>query len=77
MATLTIRNVPDEVVDRIKSCAETAGRSMEQEVRTLLEARYASRKAVLSRIRSRWAEWPRVKRSDVSDWKERGRSADR
>lgn len=74
MATLTIRNVPDEVVDRIKSSAEMAGRSMEQEVRALLEARYASRKAVLSRIRARWPDLPRVKRSDVDHWKARGRS---
>jgi antitoxin FitA len=37
MATITIRNVPDELVDRIKWLAGQKGVSMEQEIRDLLQ----------------------------------------
>jgi plasmid stability protein len=37
MATLTIRNLPDEVRDRLRVRAAQNGRSMEAEVRELLE----------------------------------------
>ena len=39
MATITIRNVPDQLVDRIKRLAEQKGVSMEQEIRDLLQSR--------------------------------------
>ncbi len=38
MATLTIRNVPEEVRERLRLRAARAGRSMEAEVRAILEA---------------------------------------
>ena len=38
MATLTIRNVPEEVRERLRLRAAQAGRSMEAEVRAILEA---------------------------------------
>jgi len=38
MAALTIRNVPDEVRDKLRARAEKNGRSMEAEVRAILEA---------------------------------------
>jgi plasmid stability protein len=41
MATLTIRNLPDEVRDRIRREAAEHGRSMEEEARTFLAQRYA------------------------------------
>lgn len=37
MATLTIRNLPDHVRDRLRVRAAENGRSMEAEVRTILE----------------------------------------
>ncbi len=37
MATLTIRNLPDRVRDRLRVRAAENGRSMEAEARTLLE----------------------------------------
>jgi predicted transcriptional regulator len=52
-ATITIRNVPDQLVDRIKRLAEQKGVSMEQEIRDLLQ-RYVQRGAALDRIRRRW-----------------------
>lgn len=38
MAALTIRNVPDDVRDKLRDRAEKNGRSMEAEVRAILEA---------------------------------------
>jgi plasmid stability protein len=52
MATLTIRNLPDEVRERLRLRAAKAGRSMEAEVRALLieasltEDRHASAEAL-------------------------------
>ena len=40
MATLTIRNVPEDVVARLKKVAANKGHSMEQEVRELLRTRF-------------------------------------
>ena len=74
MATLTIRNLPDETVERLKSIAKVHGRSMEQELRTLIESRYAPREAVLARIRGRWSSLPSVSDADVEDWINEGRS---
>ncbi len=73
MATLTIRNVPDEVVDRIKSRASQKGISMEQEVRNLLHSRYQQREAVLKRIRQRWDRLPPQSADQIQAWKEKGR----
>lgn len=73
MATITIRNVPDEVVDRIKRLAEQKGISMEQEVRDLLQSRYIQRSAVIKRIRQRWESLPIQEASQLQDWKEQGR----
>ena len=49
MATLTIRNLPADLVACIKAAARGNGRSMEQEVRDVLTARYAPRAAILAR----------------------------
>ncbi len=40
MASLTIRNLPSALVQRIKAAARAAGRSMEQELRELLQATF-------------------------------------
>ena len=47
MATLTIRDVPDDVVARLKKVAAHKGYSMEQEVRELLRTRFPARDEVL------------------------------
>lgn len=73
MATITIRNVPDEVVDRIKRLAEQKGISMEQEVRNLLQNRYVQRDLVVQRIRQRWETLPVQSASQLQGWKEQGR----
>lgn len=73
MATLTIRNLPDDVVDRIKNIAAHQGRSMEHEVREVLLNRYANRTEVMSRIRRRWAELPATTATDVKRWRSANR----
>lgn len=72
MATITIRNIPDELVDRIKTLAGQKRISMEQEVRDLLQKRYGQRDEVLARIRQRAKALPREAESRVKTWKSEG-----
>ena len=73
MATITIRNISDELVDRIKRLAGQKGISMEQEVRDLLQLRYGQRDEVLARIRQRAKALPMEPESRVQIWKSVGR----
>ena len=73
MATLTIRNVPDTVVSRLKGAAERNRRSMEEEVRQLLEQRYPHRLELRDRIRDRWKRYPAPRAEQVDEWIETGR----
>jgi plasmid stability protein len=73
MATLTIRNVPDDVVARPKGAAEHNRRSMEQEVRELLVQRYPDRDRLLDRIRERWNRFPAPRAAQIDEWIETGR----
>ncbi len=59
MAVLTIRKVKPSVVRSLKSLARKSRRSMEQEVRELLEGYVAERASVLRRIEAAWATQPR------------------
>ena len=47
VATLTIRNVPDDVVARIERAAIKNGRTIEHEVRELLITQYSSKEAAI------------------------------
>ena len=73
MATVTIRNLPDDVVERIKRSAEVQGRSMESELRELLQQRYADRQAILDRIHRRWEERPKASEEEIEAWIQHGR----
>jgi len=73
MATLTIRNIPDDLIGRVKESAASHGRSMEQELRDLLQTRYAPRSEVLQRIRSRWKDLPGTDAQEAAAWMEEGR----
>ena len=53
MAQLTIRQLDDTVVARLRERAAAAGRSMEQEVREILTSACADPDAVVSRLRQR------------------------
>ena len=59
MATLTIRNVPTSVVRSLKALARRSRRSMEQEVRELLESYVAERRSVIEQIEAGWTTQPR------------------
>ena len=50
MPTLTIRNIPDHVIRSLKSLAARNARSMEQEVREILEENVIDRISTLEQI---------------------------
>ncbi len=75
MPTLTIRNVPAGTVDTLKALAKRNGRSMEQEVRELLDAYTAERQSVLEQSESSWAEQTRRPTAEeIGRWMGIGRS---
>ena len=73
MPTLTIRKVPRAVVERLRKSAVHSGRSMEQEVRDLLEQRYARREDLVKAIRRSWRDLPPSSAKEVARWIETGR----
>jgi len=74
MATLTIRNVSPKVVKTLKAVARENRRSMEQEVRALLDEYAGDRLALLEQIEAGWARQARrPSRRDVDGWVEAGR----
>jgi antitoxin FitA len=74
MATLTIRNVPSKVVRSLKTLARRNKRSMEQEVRAVLEEHVGDRTAVLDEIERSWTRQTRRPTADeVDSWIEAGR----
>ena len=75
MPTLTIRNVPAKVVRSLKAIARRRRRSMEQEVRELLEAHVAERHSVLQQIEAGWArQTRRPTPAEVDAWIGAGRA---
>ena len=73
MGTLTIRSLPEEVIRGIKTSAKLHHRSMEQEVRELLQRRFGPRSETLQRIRDRWKELPATGVEEVEQWRQKGR----
>jgi plasmid stability protein len=75
MPTLTIRKVPAKVVKALKILARRRRRSMEQELRDLLEAHVAERISVLDQLEAGWARQPRrPTTAEVDRWIATGRS---
>jgi plasmid stability protein len=74
MPTLTIRNLTPRVVRSLKALALRHGRSMEQEVREVIEEHVAEREAVLQQIEESWDEQRRRPRpAEVERWLATGR----
>jgi plasmid stability protein len=74
MPTLTIRNVPPAVVQSLKTLARRNGRSMEQEVRDVIEEHVTEREAVLAQIEASWSEQRRrPTAAEVDRWLDTGR----
>jgi plasmid stability protein len=75
MPTLTIRNVPAKVVRSLKALARRRQRSMEQEVREVLEAHVAERRSVLQQVEAGWArQTRRPTAAEIDKWIGAGRS---
>ena len=69
MATLTVRNVPTKVVKSLKTLARRNRRSMEQEVRAVLEQHVGDRLALLVEIERSWTRQARrPKPREVDTW---------
>jgi plasmid stability protein len=67
MATLTVRNLPDEVIERLKEIAARNRRSMEQEVRTILESVSLDRVSACRRIEQAWTDQSRPTTAEEVD----------
>jgi plasmid stability protein len=75
MATLTIRNVPARTVKSLKLMAQHHGRSMEQEVREMLDEHVIDRETAMARVRASWArQTRRPAPEEVDRWIETGRT---
>ena len=75
MPTLTIRSVPAGTVETLKALARRNGRSMEQEVREVLEGYAAERQSVLQQIENDWAaQTRRPTAEEIDRWMGIGRS---
>ena len=74
MATLTIRNLPAKVVKSLKTLARRNRRSMEQEVRAVLQQHVGDRLALFEEIEQSWArQTRRPKAHEVEAWIQAGR----
>ncbi len=74
MATLTIRNLHPSTVRALKSLARKKRRSMEQEVRELLEGHVAERRSVLDQIERAWgSQTRRPTAGQIESWIGSGR----
>ena len=74
MPTLTVRNVPVKVVQSLKALARRHKRSMEQEVRELMEGHVAERRAVLDQIEAGWnSQSRRATAREIDAWMGMGR----
>ena len=75
MATITVRNIPDEVIEMIKNRARRNRRSMEQEVRSILSGVVHDREQAMRRIESLWNEQKRsIPREEIDEWLRKARN---
>ena len=69
MSTITVRNVPESVVAALKELAKRNRRSMEQEVRRLLESVVEDRLSACRQIEESWdSQAAPTTREQVDDW---------
>jgi len=74
MATITVRNIPEEVIAMIKNRARRNKRSMEQEVRTILSEVVLDRERAMKRIESFWQRQKRpISKEEVDAWLRKAR----
>ena len=74
MPTLTVRNVPPKIVRSLKALARENSRSMEQEVRVMLEEYIGQRLALLEQVEASWARQKRrPTANEIDSWISEGR----
>lgn len=74
MPTITVRNVPARVVQSLKALGKRHNRSMEQEVRDLLEGYVVERRAILDQIEAGWQrQTRRPTAAEIDAWMAVGR----
>lgn len=74
MPTITVRNVPAKVVQSLKALARRHNRSMEQEVRNLIEGYVVERRSVLDQIEAGWSKQTRRPTAmEIDAWMGMGR----
>ena len=73
MANLTIHNLPDDLLQRIEAIAAIKGQTIEQEVREMLEIRFAARSNIIQRIQKRWETLPTTSPEEIEQWRTLGR----
>lgn len=74
MPTLTIRNVSPKIARSLKALAERNHRSMEQEIRDILEEHIGDRASALRQIERSWqSQSRRPTRKEVDHWIRTGR----
>lgn len=74
MVTLTIRNLSPQTVSSLKELARRHHRSMEQEVREILETQVGDRLSAIAQIRSSWARQARTPSpEEIDSWIAAGR----
>jgi plasmid stability protein len=74
MATITVRNVPEEIMAALRELASRNGRSMEQQVRDLLAEVVVDRQAACDLIEAAWGRQERATRAEeVAAWIARSR----
>lgn len=74
MATVTVRNLTPKVVRSLKSLAKRNGRSMEQEVRKIIEMYVGDKLSVMKQIEESWSRQARrPEANEVDAWINEGR----
>lgn len=74
MATITIRNLPDETVKEIKETARRNGTSMEREARECLQERFRDRDTLLRAIAETRRHLKRpITADEIDRWRRTGR----
>ena len=73
MPAITIRNLPDDLVARVKATAASHGRSMEEDVRQLLQYRFRSKEDILQELPTQWKRRGQPAAEEIDAWIEAGR----
>jgi len=75
MATITVRNLPDSVVEALKALAERNSRSMEQEAREIISSHVMDRKTVVQLMEQGWKRHKRaIGLEEAEDWVRQSRA---